>query len=108
MRGLLYNEALDKGLLKQGPPPTEEELAEMRELLTPKKLDFLGLRFPEKHAGDPKADYLRLSFQEEDAKWMEEQRRKTLTLVEQKKMPREVLTDNWDEDMSMYKHKRKE
>ena len=31
----------------------------------------------------------------------------TLTDKEMKKLPREVLTDNWEEDMSMYKHKRK-
>jgi hypothetical protein len=31
----------------------------------------------------------------------------TLTEKEQKRLQVEVLTDNWEEDMSLYKHKRK-
>ena len=38
---------------------------------------------------------------------MRNQERLQLTLKEQKKLDREVLTDNWEEDMSLYKHKRK-
>ena len=67
----------------------------------------MGLRFPERDAGTD-ADYLRLSFQEEDNKWREEQARKSITLKEQKKLSREVLTDNWEEDFNLYKHKRKD
>jgi hypothetical protein len=68
---------------------------------------FFGLRFPEKD-GKTKQDYMRLSFQEEDAEFLAEQKRKTLTDAEQKRLPREVLADDWVEDMSMYKHKRKQ
>ena len=50
---------------------------------------------------------MRISFKEEDEAFIEEQQRKTLTLREMKKRPREVLQDGWDEDMSMYAHKRK-
>ena len=79
----------------------------MEELLIPKPLQLYGLRFPEKHA-KTKEDYMRISFQEEDAEFFKERERKTITVKEQKKLPREVLTDNWDEDMSIYKHKRKQ
>jgi hypothetical protein len=67
---------------------------------------FFGLRFPERDA-KTKEDYMRLSFVEEDAQFLEEQKRKTLTAKEQKRLPREILADDWDEDMSMYKNKRK-
>jgi hypothetical protein len=50
---------------------------------------------------------MRLSFKEEDEAFLQEQARLTLTDAEQKALPREVLTDNWTEDMSLYKHKRK-
>ena len=66
-----------------------------------------GLRYPEKDAKTER-DYMRLSYKEEDEAFLQEQARKTITTKEQKKMPREVLTDNWEEDMSMYKHKRKQ
>jgi hypothetical protein len=50
---------------------------------------------------------MRLSFKEEDEAFLEEQKLKSLSVKEQKKLPREVLTDNWQEDMSLYKNKRK-
>ena len=50
---------------------------------------------------------MRISFEEEDEAFIAEQQRKTLTLKEMKKRPREVLQDGWDEDMSIYAHKRK-
>ena len=50
---------------------------------------------------------MRLSFEEEDKAWLEDQQRKTLTKKEMKKLPPEVLTDDWKEDMSLYKHKRR-
>lgn len=65
-----------------------------------------GLRFPEKDSKKP-TDYMRLSYKEEDKQFLKEQERFTLTDKEQKRMPREVLQDNWDEDMSVYKDKRK-
>ena len=65
-----------------------------------------GLRFPERDSKTP-ADYVRLSYREEDEQFLKEQEYLTLTEKEQKKMPREVLQDNWDEDMSIYKNKRK-
>ena len=65
----------------------------------------MGLRFPERDAKTD-ADYMRVSFQEEDQEFMKIQARKTITMKEQKRLPREVLTDNWEEDMTLYKHKR--
>jgi hypothetical protein len=70
-------------------------------------LRFFGLRNPERDAKTDR-DYLRVSFVEEDKAFLEEQKRLTLTDKEQKKLPREILADDWDEDMSMYKHKRKQ
>ena len=32
---------------------------------------------------------------------------KTLTSKEQKRLPREILQDNWEEDLSIYKNNRK-
>ena len=103
---MLFQEALDNGKLKAGGPPTAEELLEIQQALLPPKLKLYGLRFPEKDAGTER-DYMRLSFVEEDAEFLKEQEYKTITVTEQKKLPREVLTDNWEEDMSLYKHKRK-
>lgn len=51
---------------------------------------MFGLRFPEKHAKTPN-DYMRLSYKEEDEKFLEEQERLTTTEKEQKRQPREVL-----------------
>ena len=100
------NEAIENGRLREGGPPTAEELAELQAMLIPPKLNMYGLRFPDRDAKTD-ADYMRLSFVEEDAEYMKEQMVKTITVKEQKKLPREVLTDNWEEDMSLYKHKRK-
>ena len=107
MRGMMYEEALQKGKLRAGGPPTEEELKEIEALLIPKGSEMYGLRFPERDSKS-EADYMRLSYIEEDAQFLKEQERKTITLGEQKKLPREVLTDNWEEDMGLYKHKRKD
>jgi hypothetical protein len=62
---MLFHEALQNGRLKEGKPPTEEEVEEIKKLLIPNKLDTYGLRFPERDAKKP-ADYLRISFKEED------------------------------------------
>jgi len=74
--------------------------------MIPAQAKIYGLRDP-KSAKDPKKDPMRISFKEEDEAFIEEQQRKTLTLREMKKRPREVLQDGWDENMSMYAHKRK-
>lgn len=50
---------------------------------------------------------MRVSFVEEDAKWREEQDRLKLSESEMKRLSREILTDNWQEDMTLYKNKRK-
>jgi hypothetical protein len=50
---------------------------------------------------------MRISYVEEDEAFLEDQRRKTLTMKEMKKLPREVLQDGWDEDMKLYSHKRR-
>lgn len=65
-----------------------------------------GLRFPEKDS-KTKNDYMRLGFIEEDKQFLEDQKLKTITTKEMKKLPREVLTDTWDEDLSIYQAKRK-
>ena len=65
-----------------------------------------GLRFPDRDAKTDR-DYMRLSFKEEDEQFLQEQSIYELTEKEQKRLPREILDDNWDEDMSMYNHKRK-
>ena len=65
-----------------------------------------GLRFPEKD-GKTDADYMRLGFKKEDEEWLKDQKRQTQTLKEQKKFPREVVGENWDEDWSAFAHKRK-
>jgi len=101
-----YGEALQKGFILEGPPPTPEEQAKIEESLKAKPFDLYGLRFPERDAKTD-ADYMRLSFQEEDEEWRKEQAKLTLTDSEQKRLPREVLTDNWEEDMSLYEHKKK-
>lgn len=105
-RGLLMAEAIQEGKLRVGGPPSPEELAEIEAALLPKPLDLYGLRYPEKDAKTER-DYMRISFQEEDEEFLRDQARKTLTEAEQKRLPVEVLTDNWEEDMSLYKYKRK-
>ena len=105
-RDMLFEEALAKGKLRAGGPPSPEELKEIEAMLVPKDPVMYGLRFPEKHSKSAE-DYMRLSYLEEDEEFLAEQERKTITVKEQKKLSREVLTDNWEEDMTLYKHKRK-
>ena len=100
------NEAISAGKLRVGGPPTAAELAEMEALLVPREAVMYGLRFPERDS-KTNADYMRLSYIAEDQEFMKEQARKTITVKEQKRLPREVLTDTWEEDMDLYKHKRK-
>ena len=103
---MLFQEAMAQGKLRAGGPPSQEELAEIEALLVPKDAVMYGMRFPERDSKTD-ADYMRLSYLEEDAAFLKEQERQTITVNEQKKLPREVLTDNWEEDMTLYKHKRK-
>ena len=105
MQGMSYAQALEKGYLRQTVPTPEEAKEIERQLIEP-KAKLYGLRFPEKDAKTPN-DYMRITYREEDEAFLEEQQRKTLTLQEQKKYPREVLQEGWDEDMKLYSHKRK-
>ena len=80
--------------------------SDVRRIIEEPQAQLYGLRFPEKDAKTER-DYMRLSFREEDEHFMNEQAQRTITVKEQKRMPREVLTDNWNEDPSIYKYKRK-
>lgn len=86
--------------------PTPEEIKEIEKSLIEPKAELYGLRFPERDAKTP-ADYMRLSYREEDEAYLKAQERLTMTDKEQKKYPTEVMADNWDEDMKAYAHKRK-
>jgi hypothetical protein len=103
MQDVSYAAALEKGLIKEHKDFDLERDTVMKKEST---MRFFGLRFPEKD-GKTDADYMRLSFVKEDAEFLEDQKRKTLKPWEQKRLPREILADDWEEDMSMYKHKRK-
>jgi hypothetical protein len=74
-------------------------------ILDAPKISLYGLRNPADAKTDK--DYMRISFVEEDMQFLEDDKRKRLTEKEQKRLPREILADNWEEDMSLYKHKRK-
>ena len=102
MQAVNYADALAKGFIVNEKRRKGEMLAAIAE----PKAKFYGLRFPERDAKTD-ADYMRISFKEEDEAFLADQARMTLTKKEQKKLPREILTDNWEEDMSLYKHKRK-
>ena len=102
MTSVSFPEAAKRGLIIERQRP--EELKAV--LFEEPKANLYGLRFPEKHSKKPE-DFMRLSFKEEDEAFLEEQKIKSLTVKEQKKLPREVLTDSWQEDMSLYKNKRK-
>lgn len=102
--GMSYQLALEKGFLKEGTISAEEAEALEKRLIEP-QVKIMGLR-NEKDAKTPK-DYMRLTYKEEDEAFLKEEERKTLTLKEMKKMPREVLQEGWDEDMKLYAHKRK-
>ena len=93
---LSYEEALQKGFLSFQIPEKEPEIPELR---------TVSLRFPERDAKTER-DYLRISFREEDEKWKEERKLQQLSLNEQKKLPREVIDDNWQENMDLYEHKK--
>lgn len=97
-------EAFDLGLIRPD-TPTPEEIEEIEKNLIPKQVEMLHLRNPA-HA-KTKEDYLRISFGEEDAEFYRENQRKTIPYKQQKKLEREVLTDNWEEDDSLYKLNRK-
>ena len=90
-----YDDALKKNLLSFKIPQKEPEMPELK---------LFGLLNPE-DAGTDK-DYLRLSFREEDEAWLKEKQRMDLTLKEQKKYPREILDDNWDENPELYESRK--
>ena len=78
---MLYEEALESGRMRPGGPPTAEELEEIRKLMIPAQIQHIGLRNPERDAKTD-ADFLRVSFKEEDDAWRAEQDRKSITLNE--------------------------
>lgn len=102
MVSVSYPEAMRKGMMLPRSRPEEINVLVKEE----PKADIYGLRFPEKHAKTDK-DFMRLSFVEEDDQWRAEQDRLKLSESEMKRLPREILTDNWEEDMTLYKDKRK-
>ena len=95
-----FKEALEKGFVKYG--DFEEEHKE-------KKLDMYGLR-DEKHrrekriidGKDVEQELMRFGKEKEDAAWLKEQEKRSLTMKEMKKLPPEVLDEGWEEDMSIY------
>ncbi len=92
------------GYLKEG-HISEEQAKEIERTLIEPQAQLYGLRNPAD--AKTKKDYMRISYRDEDEEFLQDQERKTLTLKEMKKRPREVLQDGWDEDMSIYAHKRK-
>ena len=97
-----FPEAIQQGYLKF----EERHRDEIEYIKAEPKAQLYGLRFPERDAKTER-DFLRVSFKEEDAEFLREQKIKTLTIKEQKRLPREVLEDNWEEDMSIYNNKRR-
>lgn len=102
--GMSYQAALEKGFLRDG-VVTKEQALEIEQQLIEPQAKIYGLRNPAD--AKTKKDYMRLGHIEEDEAFLQEQQRKTLTVKEMKKRPREVLQDGWDEDMKIYAHKRK-
>jgi hypothetical protein len=99
-----YGQAVEKGYLQQG-LVSAEQAKEIEKMLIEPQAQIYGLRNP-KDAKTAK-DYMRISYKEEDEAFLEDQKRKTLSMKEMKKKPREVLQDGWDEDMKIYASKRK-
>ena len=102
--GMSYAQALEKGFLQEG-LVSVEQAKEIEKMLIEPQAQIYGLRNP-KDAKTPK-DYMRISYKEEDEAFLADQERKTLSMKEMKKKPREVLQDGWDEDMKIYANKRK-
>ena len=98
-RQLAFDEAINQGYIgygHKGQTDFEEK--------TP-KLRMFGLRFPEKDAKTDK-DYLRTTFKEEDQQAIKDFKYKHLTPKEQKRYPRDVLDDDWEEDESLVEFKK--
>ena len=102
MQAVSYADALAQGRIVD----EKRRPNEVMNIINEPEPILYGLRFPERDAKTD-ADYMRISFREEDEAFRKDQERMTLTEKEQKKLPREVLTDDWKEDMSLYKNKRK-
>lgn len=102
MTAVSFPEAIQQGYLKFE-KRNRDEIEHIKRAPT---AQFYGLRNPERDA-KTEADYLRISFKEEDEEYLKEQRIKTITVKEQKRLAREVLEDNWEEDMSIYNNKRR-
>ena len=84
LKSMSYTDALQKGYLREGPAPTKEEALEIEKMLIEPKQKLYGLRFPERDAKTD-ADYMRISFKEEDEAFLKDQQRQTLTMKEMKK-----------------------
>ena len=74
MTEVSFDDALEKGYLKM----EKRRPDEVQAVLAEPKATLYGLRFPERDAKTD-ADYMRLSFQKEDAEWLKEQELYTLT-----------------------------
>ena len=74
MTGVSFNQALEKGFMKM----ENRRPDEVQQILEEPKAIVYGLRFPERDAKTD-ADYLRVSFREEDDQWLKEQEILTLT-----------------------------
>jgi large subunit ribosomal protein L20 len=92
MAGLSYLQAMESGFLREGRITKEQALEIERQLIEP-QAQIYGLRnIPgETKEAREKRDYMRLEKVEEDEAFLADQQRKTLTLKEMKKRPREVL-----------------
>lgn len=104
--GMSYQQALEKGFLKDGLISKEEGEAIEKQLIEP-QAQIYGLRNVPKDAKNVEGDYMRISYKEDDEAFLTDQQRRTLSKKEMKKLPREVLQEGWDEDPKLYSHKRK-
>ena len=66
-----YAKAMEKGFIRDGPPPTKEELKEIEKSLIEPQMKLYELRSPEKYA-KTEHDYMRLSYKEEDEAYLAE------------------------------------
>ena len=72
MTALSYHQAMNKNLIWDGAEPSKEKLEEMAKIYEEPKIQMYGLRYPERDAKTD-ADYMRISFVEEDQAFMKEQ-----------------------------------
>jgi large subunit ribosomal protein L20 len=107
MEHVSYGEAFRKEFLSRAPM---DKIKEKNDAVLKHNQSFEVRQYEMVKITDPSIvteenDPLRISFREEDDAWREEQMRKRLTDKEMKKIPKPVLDDNWQEDMSLYEEK---